>query len=117
MSITTSGPESTHRAADRLPRWVTVSAWLVPVLIIGQFAMVAIVPVLATLIGTLRGTRRGALRWAAVALAVAYAIPLIRWATEADPAPSLSKDMHPVLAAVIVVVSLGYQLVRLRRRG
>lgn len=106
-----------HRSARTISLPVTVSAWAVPVLIIGQFAMVAIVPVVITLIGTLRGTRRRALRWWAVALAAAYAIPLILWAIGPERAPSLSKDMHPLLAALMVAVAIGYQVVRLRSRA
>ncbi|WP_378740579.1 hypothetical protein [Nocardia brasiliensis] len=70
-----------------------------------------------TLIGTLRDTRRRALRWWAAALAAAYAIPLILWAIGPERAPSLSKDMHPLLAALIVAVATGYHVVRLRSRA
>ncbi|MFD0366244.1 hypothetical protein ACFQZZ_32815 [Nocardia sp. GCM10030253] len=47
---------------------------------------------------------------------MAYAIPLMLWAIGPDRAPSLSKDMHPVLAALIVAVAVGYQVVRWRSR-
>jgi hypothetical protein len=109
-------PESPSR---RTPRSVVISAWAVPVLVIGQFAMLAIVPVALVLIVTLRDARLRTLRWWAVALAAAYATPLVLWAVGPDRAPSLSKDMHPALAAVVVVAALAYAVAVpiLRRRG
>jgi hypothetical protein len=92
--------------ARRAPRSVVISAWAVPIMIIGQFAMLAIVPVALVVIGTLRDARLRALRWWAAALAVAYAVPLARWVIGPDRAPSLSKDMDPIFAGVIVAVSV-----------
>ncbi|WP_238680780.1 hypothetical protein [Micromonospora trifolii] len=104
----------------RVDRTVIISIWAVPVLVVGQFAMLAIVPVTLALIVSLRHAHlRGLRRWA-VTLATAYATPLILWATGPDRAPSLSKDMHPVLAALIVVAALAtataYHLGRRRPR-
>jgi hypothetical protein len=103
----------------RTPKSVLISACAVPVLVIGQFAMLAIVPVALVLTATLRNTALRSLRpWAAL-LAVVYAIPLALWAIGPDRAPSLSKDMAPVFvpvisaAAVAVIVALG----SLRRRS
>ncbi|MFI6172342.1 hypothetical protein ACIBCN_36575 [Nocardia sp. NPDC051052] len=97
-------------------RTVLISAWAVPVLIIGQFAMVAVVPVTLVLIGTLRDARLRPLRWFSAALATAYAVPLGIWILRPDRAQSLSKDMNPVLAGVIVVaatvVAVVHQLLR-----
>lgn len=90
----------------RSARSVVISAAAVPVLIVGQFAMVAVVPVAIVLIGTLRNARLRALRWWAAGLAAAYATPLVLWAIGPDRAPSLSKDMHPVFAALIVAASV-----------
>jgi fatty acid desaturase len=103
----------------RWPRTVIVSAWAVPVLVIGQFAMVAILPVALVLVGTLRDARLRALRWWAVALAAAYATPLVFWILGPDRAPSLSKDMHPALAALVVVAAVACAVAFhvLRRRG
>ncbi|WP_194833162.1 hypothetical protein [Nocardia sp. XZ_19_369] len=99
-------------------RPVLIAAWAVPVLIVGQFAMVAIVPVTIVLIGTLRDARLRSLRWWAAALAVAYAVTLAIWATRPDPAQSLSKDIHPLLAALVVVagsaVAIRHHLLRRR---
>ncbi|GAA5063550.1 hypothetical protein [Nocardia callitridis] len=107
---------TSRRKAQPVSLPVIIAAWAVPVFIIGQFAMVGILPVGITLIGTLRDTRDRALRWWAAAIAVAYAIPLALWAIGPERAPSLSKDMHPVFAVLIVVVALGYQVVRVRAR-
>ncbi|WP_026422655.1 hypothetical protein [Actinokineospora inagensis] len=81
---------------------VAVSAWAVPVLVLGQFAMVAIVPVAVVLTTVLRTPRLRPLRPWAAALAASYAIPLALWAIGPDRAPSLSRDMSPVLAGVVV---------------
>ncbi|MER7859411.1 hypothetical protein DMC64_21320 [Amycolatopsis sp. WAC 04197] len=51
MSTQTLDRETTVR---RAPRAVIVSAWAVPIMVVGQFAMLAIVPVALVLIGTLR---------------------------------------------------------------
>ncbi|MEV1156255.1 hypothetical protein AB0J27_12740 [Micromonospora chokoriensis] len=93
-------------ASRRSDRTAIISIWTVPVLVIGQFAMLAIVPVTLALIASLRHTHlRGIRRWT-VALATAYATPLVLWAIGPERAPSLSKDMHPVFAALIVVAAL-----------
>ncbi|WP_410651151.1 hypothetical protein [Amycolatopsis sp. cmx-4-54] len=105
MSTQTLDRETTVR---RFPRSVLVSAWAVPVMIIGQFAMLAVVPVALVLIGTLRDARFKALRWGAIALTAAYATPLALWAIGPERAQSLSKDMHPVFAAIIVAVGVAF---------
>jgi drug/metabolite transporter (DMT)-like permease len=93
------------RTTRRVPLSIVVSAWSVPVLIVGQFAMLAVVPVAVVLVGALRDRRLRALRWWAAALAGAYATPLILWAVGPDRAPSLSKDMEPGLAALVVAAA------------
>ncbi|MEU8391301.1 hypothetical protein [Micromonospora sp. NPDC048842] len=90
----------------RVDRTVIISIWTVPVLVVGQFAMLAIVPVVLALTVSLRHAHLHGLRRWTVALATAYAVPLILWAIGPDRAPSLSKDMHPVFAALIVVAAL-----------
>jgi ABC-type transport system involved in multi-copper enzyme maturation permease subunit len=84
---------------------VIISAWAVPVMVIGQFAMLAIVPVALVLAGTLRKEQLRPLRWWAAALAAIYATPLVLWAIGPDRAPSLSKDMHPVFVVLISAVA------------
>jgi hypothetical protein len=119
MSITQLPTPDQRRDASRVPRSVVISASAVPVLIVGQFAMVAIVPVALVLIGTLRDARLRALRWWAAALGAAYALPLALWAIGPDRAPSLSKDMHPAFAALVVAASVAVlgALYVIRRRG
>ncbi|MBQ0989615.1 hypothetical protein PSH03_002674 [Micromonospora sp. PSH03] len=96
-------PTSPRRRVDRT---VIISIWAVPVLVVGQFAMLAIVPVVLALTVSLRHAHlRGLRRWT-IALTTAYATPLILWAIGPDRAPSLSKDMHPLFAALIVVAAL-----------
>jgi len=100
---------------------VHIAAWAVPVMVVGQFAMLAIIPLAYVLVRTFRDARLHALRWWATGLGVAYATPLVLWAIGPDRAPSLSKDMHPALAAVIVAVGVAYAIgllvVRNRQRG
>jgi hypothetical protein len=107
-STTSTSQEITMSATPRRPRHlsVVISAWAVPVLIVGQFAMLAVIPVALVVIGTLRDTRLRALRWWAAALAAAYATPLVLWGIGPDRAPSLSKDMDPIFAALIVAASV-----------
>ncbi|QWF77782.1 hypothetical protein [Amycolatopsis sp. CA-230715] len=110
-----------HERAGTRPvsRSVIISALAVPVLVLGQFAMIAIVPVALVLIGTLRDARLRALRWWAAALTAAYATPLALWAIGPERAPSLSKDMHPVFAAAVSVtalaVAIAYHLLRRKK--
>jgi len=105
----------------RAARTVIISAWSVPVLVVGQFAMLAIVPVTLALVMTLRDAGLRGLRWWTAGLAAAYALPLILWAIGPDRAPSLSKDMHPAFAALIVVAALAtvaaYYVDRRRAKG
>jgi hypothetical protein len=119
MTIAPAPAARPDAPSRRTPRTVIVSAWAVPVLVVGQFAMVAILPVALVLVGTLRDARLRALRWRAVALAAAYATPLVLWILGPDRAPSLSKDMHPALAAVVVVAAVASAIAFhvVRRRG
>lgn len=102
----------------RTTKSVLISACAVPVLVVGQFAMLAIVPVALVLIGTLRSTGLRSLRWWSAGLAAIYAIPLALWAIGPDRAPSLSKDMHPIFTVLISLAALGVVVVfsTLRRR-
>jgi cytochrome bd-type quinol oxidase subunit 2 len=103
----------------RTSRSVLISACAVPVLVVGQFAMLAIVPVALVVSGTLRNKVLRSLRpWAAL-LAAVYAIPLALWAIGPDRAPSLSKDMHPVFVPLISVAAVAVIVVlaKLRRRS
>ena len=92
-------------ATHRTPRSVLISAWAVPVLVLGQFSMLAIVPVVLILVGTLRHPSLRPLRPYSAALAAIYATPLVIWILRRDGAESLSKDMHPVFMVLIVAAA------------
>ncbi|MET8051581.1 hypothetical protein ABZU75_28680 [Streptosporangium sp. NPDC005286] len=102
--MTTASKPLVH-TGRRTPRAVTISSWAVPVMVLGQFALLAIVPVAIALVGALRHARDRTVRWAAALLAVTYAIPLVVWLTRPDAAPSLSKDIHPAFVGLIVAAS------------
>jgi hypothetical protein len=106
MTTTPLATARPQRRTGRAPRKFLISALAVPVMVVGQFAMLAIIPVAIVLTTALRDARLRALRWWAAGLAAAYATPLVLWAIGPDRAPSLSKDMHPALAAVIVAASV-----------
>ncbi|MEU6259582.1 hypothetical protein [Streptomyces sp. NPDC047043] len=95
---------------------VLVSALLIPLMIVGGFAMLAVIPVIIIVHLTLRDPRLRALRpWAAL-LGVAYAVPLALWGALPDRAPSLTKDMHPAFAVGIVLAALAYSAAHLLHR-
>ena len=106
MSATPRAQRPQNHPSRRAARTVIISAWAVPVLVVGQFAMLAIVPVTLALVASLRDARLRRLRPWTATLATAYALPLIVWAVGPERAPSLSKDMHPVLAGLIVAAAL-----------
>jgi hypothetical protein len=100
---TTAAPAVKTTAPLRNPRYFLISLWSIPVMVIGQFAMLAIVPVLIVLIGSVRDARLRAVRPWSIILGATYATPLVIWAIRPDGAQSLSKDMHP---AFVVLISL-----------
>lgn len=114
----TTTSRSLARPDRRTPLSVTISSWAVPIMVVGQFALVAVVPVAIALVGALRRARDRAVRWAATLLAVTYAIPLGVWLTRPDGAQSLSKDMHPAFVGLIVAASAALLVTihRARRR-
>ncbi|MGW7579186.1 hypothetical protein [Streptomyces sp. NPDC054765] len=103
MATTTESPHL--HTGRRAPLSVTVSSWAVPVMVAGQFALVAGLPVVIVLVGTHRSVRDRPARRAATLLAAAYAVPLVVWLARPDGAQSLSKDMHPVFAGLILATS------------
>jgi len=100
-TIPAAPPQKLRRAHPA----ITVSAWAIPVLVLGQFALLAVAPVVIAMVATLRDARSSALRWWVGALALAYAAPLLMWALKPDRAESLSKDISPIFLALIVAVS------------
>ena len=93
-------------AAKRTPLFFHIAAWTVPVLVIAQFAMLAVVPIAVLVIGSLVSARARALRWWTGLLALLYAIPLVIWVLRPDGAPSLSKDMHPAFLVLITLAAI-----------
>ncbi|MEU0687545.1 hypothetical protein [Streptomyces uncialis] len=111
--------ESLHpRTGRTVPLPVTIASWAVPVMIVGQFSLIAAVPVVITVFGALRHVPDRAVRWAAALLTGTYAVPLVIWLTRPDGARSLSKDMHPLSVGLIVAASAAVlvALHRTRRR-
>ena len=104
MTLTTA-PSIVSSSSARAPRSMVISAWAIPILVVGQFAMMAIIPVTILLVGALRGSGARNLRWPIGVLAATYATPLAIWALRPDGAQSLSKDIHPVFVALIVAAS------------
>ncbi|MBB5080177.1 hypothetical protein [Nonomuraea endophytica] len=102
----------------RTPLAVTISAWAVPVMVIGQFAMLAIIPVVIALVGAFRHTRDRLVRWTAAVVAASWTIPFVIWQVRPDGAPSMSKDIHPGFVALIVAASAAFIVAVFRaRRG
>lgn len=119
--INTSSPAAAvpvvNRAepARRYPRRFLISLISIPILVIGQFAMLAVIPVVLVVIAALRDTRLRAVRGWSIALGVLYATPLVIWRVRPDGAQSLSKDMSPVFVALITVAA-AIVLIRMRMR-
>ncbi|MFJ4685052.1 hypothetical protein [Streptomyces sp. NPDC088789] len=102
------------RGARPTPLAVTVAAWAAPVMVAGGFALVAVAPVAVAAIGSLLRVRDTAVRVSAALLAATYTVPLVIWLTRADPAPSLSQDLHPGFVGLVVAASVAL-IVGLRR--
>lgn len=107
-----AGARTTIRGSERVTakKRVILSAWAIAVLIVGEFAMLAVVPVIVLTAAVFRDAQLRALRWWAVAVAATYASGLAAWVIGPDRAPSLSKDLHPVHAAVIVAAALAFAI-------
>lgn len=114
MSNTIASPAK--RTTRRTPIYMHFAAWAVPAMILGEFAMLTVVPVAVLVIGTLLDARVRPLRWWAGLLALVYATPLVIWLLRDDGAQSLSKDMHPVLGGLIVVASAAFLIKIYTRR-
>lgn len=101
----TSDSISTVSDAGRTARSVIVSAWAVPIMVLGQFAFLAVIPVAIMVTKTFQGTKSRASRWRVGTLGALYAIPFLLWALNPNRAESLSKDIHPVFVGLIVAIS------------
>jgi hypothetical protein len=95
----------------RIPTYVLVAAWAVPVLVLGGFALISGAAIATVLVGS-------RLRWWAAALAAVYVVPLVLWLTGPSTAPSLTQYLSPVatvlFAATGVAVAVAHQVARAR---
>ena len=106
-AITGSAKDDGGAVSHDVPRKVLVSAWAVPLMVIGQFSFLAGIPVAIIVATVTRRFRSGALRNWSLGLGAAFTAPLAIWALRPDRAKSLSKDMHPAFAALIVATACG----------
>lgn len=103
--MTASNTTLTVRPTRAVPLSVLHSAWVLPVLILGEFAFVGIVPVALIAIGTIRKVKNRTVRWLAGITTAAYLAPFLLWALNPDRAESLSKDLNPVSGSLIMAAS------------
>ena len=106
MTTATPTVDRVTPAVRRTSLTVLIAAWLVPVFVLGQFALMAGLPIAVVLIGTLRDARLRALRWWTAAVTAAYAVPLAVWLIGPSDAPSLSKFLSPVATGAVVAVGV-----------
>lgn len=109
----------TAASIKRAPRYVVVSAWAVPVMVLGQFAFLAGIPIGLMVSGSRRDPRLAALRRPTLLLAASWLVPLALWLLGPDRPSSLSKDISPLSVGVIVAASavVLLTLYRLPRSG
>lgn len=101
----TSTTISTTSGARRISRPIIVSAWAVPVMVLGQFAFLAVIPVAVMVTQAFRDPASRPLRWWVGTLGAVYAAPLFLWILNPDRAESLSKDIHPMFVGLIVAAA------------
>lgn len=85
-------------APTRPSRGVLVAAWAFPVMVLGQFALLAGIPVAIVLARTARSP---AARWWSALMTTAYVVPLAVWLLGPSTAPSLSKSLSPVATGIV----------------
>jgi hypothetical protein len=78
--------------------------------------MLAVVPLGILVISVIRNPKMRSMRWWVGLLAALYTTALLIWALSPDPAPSLSKDLSPVLGSSIVAASIAVILKLATRR-
>lgn len=94
--------ETPRHRNRKAPVYVVLSAWLTPVMVLGGWAFLAVVPVALVAFGTWTNRRVRPLRWWAAVLAGLYAIPFVQYLTQ-DSVPSMSKMLHPAMGGAIAV--------------
>ncbi|WP_103353437.1 hypothetical protein [Amycolatopsis sp. CA-128772] len=103
MTVTAPHP---HRTSTP----VLVAAWAVPVLVAGQFALLAGVPIAVVLSGG------RTFRWWAAGLTAVYAGALLLWLAGPSRAPSLSKFLSPAATAAFAAAGVAVAVVATIRR-
>jgi len=93
-------------SGKKAPRYLTVSAWAVPVLILTGWAFITAVPVALIAYAAWRDTRVRALRWWASLLVALYAIPTVQYITRSNPEDSMSDLLHPGIGVAIAAVAV-----------
>lgn len=108
-----------NRTATRTSLSVLIAAWVVPLLVLGGFALISGIPIAVVLIGTLLDPRLRVLRWWSGALVAAYAVPLALWQWGPSDAPSLTQYMSPAVTALLVATGVAVAIAHhvLRRRS
>ncbi|MEU7791689.1 hypothetical protein [Amycolatopsis sp. NPDC049159] len=114
MTTTTADPAVTP--ARRTSIAVLVAAWAVPVMVLGQFAFLAVIPIAVVLVGALRA--KNSLRWWAFGLTAGYAALVAAWLLGPSSAPSLSKFLSPVATGIFAAAGAAVAIAALvsRRR-
>lgn len=107
MSVAPTATTSTTPGTKtrRIPLRVLISAWAAPLMVVGDFALLAVVPVALVLYSALRDPRVRFLRWPAGLLAAVYATPLALYLLNPNRPESLSKDIDPVFVILITAAS------------
>lgn len=110
MSITQSlvtPAASTTVKPRRAPLAVLISAWAVPIMVVGGFAFLAYIPLAVVVIGTLFDPRiRRTVGWWTAPLALAWFVPFGIWQASPTPAESMSKDIDPFFVGLVVVTAV-----------
>lgn len=101
VAVTNTAPAKSRR----IPLRVNISVWAAPLMVVGDFALLAVLPITLVLYGALRDSRVRFLRWPAGLLAAVYAIPLSLWLLNPNRPESLSKDIDPVFVVLIIAAS------------
>jgi hypothetical protein len=108
-----SGPNPTRRPS----RTTVIAAVAAPLLVAGQFAMVAVLPVTVALVSAFAMRESRATRFWAIVLGAAYAVPFLRYLTDPDRPRSLSAslDLYSTTAILAAGVALLVTLYRAHR--
>ncbi|RSD20857.1 hypothetical protein [Amycolatopsis eburnea] len=108
---------TTTAPARRTSTAVLIAAWAVPVMVLGQFAFLTVLPIAVVLAGALRAGN--SLRWWASGLAAGYAALIGAWLLGPGDAPSLSKFLSPVATGIFAAAGAAVAIAAVvsRRRG